>query len=369
MTGRLARAMVAPAPGAPLELRRVPLPRVGPDDGLARVELVGVCGSDPKIWRGTSPRLRDNFPILLGHELVATVAEIGDRAAARWGVAPGDRVTLEYRAACGACAMCLAGEYRYCTSGIGYGGPTSFDRPPHLWGGYAEWVYLAPTARVHRVPAELPAETAILVTAVVGNSIRWLRRIGGLGVGDSVVIQGAGQQGLSAVAVAKAAGARLIAVLGRGVDARRLTFARELGADATIDVEREDAVERVAALTGGRMADLVLDVTGVPEAAEQPLDLARTLGTVVNAGNSLGGRAAPLNTAKIVSKELRYLGAFSHDSDAVRSALEFVARGSAPWERFVTHVFSLAEAEEALRTAAGERPEREAIKVAIDPWR
>ena len=113
------------------ELREFPIPAIGDDDGLLRLELAGVCGSDVLHWRGNSAVSR-NLPAILGHEIVGRIEQVGQNAARRWGVAAGDRVIVEASFGCGSCELCLRGSYQMCAAGQGYGGRISAQRhaPP-----------------------------------------------------------------------------------------------------------------------------------------------------------------------------------------------------------------------------------------------
>lgn len=270
-----ARAAVVTGPSQ-LDFVELPLPDIGPDDGLLTVEAAGVCGSDPKYFAGLVPGRR-NWPFILGHEIVGRIADLGDQAAEHWGVARGDRVVVDPHSGCGHCGYCSAGNARLCPDRMAYGGKVSSAQPPHLWGGFAEVVYLPPRAGVHRIPDEVPTEEAVFA-GILGDSIRWVRDVGGVTIGDTVVIQGVGPQGLCAVVAAREAGAATVISTGISRDERRLEIARELGADAAVDVEQEPILEAVQRLTGGRLADVVIELSGAPEAVQACLELARPMG-------------------------------------------------------------------------------------------
>ena len=349
-----------------MSVQTFPMPtHLGPDEALMKVEMVGVCGSDPAIYKGKMKHLAA-MPLIPGHEPVGCTVEIGDEAAKRYGVSVGDRVVLEPTIPCGSCYQCKTGDYRMCQNLRGYGSFVPCTEPPHLWGAYAEYMYIAPNSGVHKISADLPAEAAILICAVVGNAIQWVQNLGDLKVGQSIVIEGAGQQGLAAVVAARECGASTIIVTGLARDARRLEFARRLGADHCINVEAQDIIETVREITTGRMADLVLDVTGSPDGVVASLDLVRPMGTVVSAGLT-GNKAIPLVVDKIVAKEIRFQGAFSHDIRAVLPAIQIVESRRYPLEEMITHRYPVDQAETALRVAAGEVPEEYPIKVVIAP--
>ena len=205
------RAVVATGPGK-LEMRTYPLPEIGDEDGILKVELAGVCGSDPGIFKGKSARAPRPWPIILGHEIVGRVHRMGKAAQQRHGVKEGDRVIIEYAFGCGMCKPCLTGRYTLCERFYNYGSMISCASPPHLFGAYADYLYIHPRAMVHKIGEDLSPEEGVLICAVVGNGVRWLRHIGGVTIGQPVAIVGPGQQGLAAVAVAKEAGVLFVPI-------------------------------------------------------------------------------------------------------------------------------------------------------------
>lgn len=359
------RAMVLTAPRT-LELQTFELPETGEDDGLIKVECVGVCGSDPAIFGGRPTRGPRPYPIILGHEVVGRIHRIGNAAKARLGVAQGDRVVLEYAFGCGACDFCLAGSYTLCEKNYTYGSMISCQDPPHLFGGYGDYVYIHPRAMVHKIGNDIPPEICVLICAILGNGIRWLRHIGGVSIGDAVAIVGPGLQGLAATAVAKTAGAGPIMVAGLGRDRARLEMARRFGADAVIDIEATDPVSVVKDLTGGRMATVVMDVTGSPAGAALALSLAGKKAAVVLPG-LYKEKSVPLDLNRAVVNEMRLLGAFSHDFKAVRAAIKMIRENRFPFADLISHRFPLAEAQKALDLVGGKVGGEMPLKVILDP--
>jgi alcohol dehydrogenase len=323
----MVRALVLEQPRRLVE-RDLPRPTIGEDDGLVRVEACGLCGTDHEQFSG---ELFGGRPFVPGHETVGVLEAVGERAAGRWGVQAGDRIAVEVFQSCRACAACGAGNYRHCER---HGlrdmyGFIPVDRPPGLWGGYAEYQYLGPDAMVMRVPDGLDPVTATLFNPL-GAGIRWAVTLPGTGAGDVVAVLGPGVRGLAALVAVKAAGAGFVMVTGAGArDEPRLALARRLGADRTVDVTAEDPVAALRDATGGG-ADVVVDVTAkAPDALGQAVALARPGGTVVVAGTRGAGGAPGFDADLIVFKELRVLGALGVDATAYEAALALLAAGDA----------------------------------------
>jgi alcohol dehydrogenase len=344
-----------------------PRPTIKEDDALLEVEMVGICGSDVGMYTGKNKRIQPYLPIIMGHEIVGRIAEAGELFCRRHEVRNGDRVLVEFTFGCGFCRSCLTGNYRLCEKKGRYGSYISCRTPPHLWGGYGHHLYLPATAMTHKIDTSLPAEAAVVVSAVLGNAVRWLAQVGSLSIGDTIVIEGPGPQGLAAVVVAKEAGASRIIITGLSRDAQRLEMARQLGATHIIDVTGEDPVERVREITRGAMADAVIDLTGTPQAAIGALDLVRQGGTFIMPGTYGTDTQVPLYLDKIVLKEIRVLGVYSHDMKSVIPAIGIAESRKYPLEKLVTHRYSLQEAERAVRAVAGLIPGELPIKAVIDP--
>jgi len=361
------KAMVITEPGR-LEMQSFPLPSLGADDALLRMELVGVCGSDPGIFKGKASRAPRPYPLILGHEIVGRIEAAGPEFLARRGLSLGERVIVEFAFGCGKCAACRAGRYTVCEEMLCYGAMISCDQPPYLYGAYSQFLYLPPRAMVHRIGEDTSPEEAVLISAVLGNAVRWLSRIGGVTGGQSVAIVGPGQQGLAATMVARACGASPIVVVGLERDAPRLAMAKKLGADLTVMADQQDPAEAVAQATGGEMAQVVMDVSGHPSGAPLALELCGLGATVVLPGLYGMTTEVPLLLDKVVFKELRLLGAYSQDYESVEAAIKINRRMGFPLSELISHRFPLARAEEAVRLVAGEVPGDLPMKVVIEPW-
>jgi threonine dehydrogenase-like Zn-dependent dehydrogenase len=274
----------------------------------------------------------------------------------------GDGYLRENRSTCGHCSMCRMGNYRLCDASdtmlgapgtyLRYGAvPTSVS--PSLWGGYSEYQYLHPNSILYKIADHVPAEMGPLFIPIA-NGIRWMCEVGGAGIGSTVVIQGPGQHGLGCVVAAKEAGASCIIVTGLTKDARRFEVARSLGADYTIDVQREDVIERVREITGGALADVVVDVsTGTTEPLTLALELARKLGIVILAGQK-HSPVPNFDSMSIYRRELTVRGVRGHDLRSVVPAIKVIESGKYPLERMLTHLYSLDEVGQALSTIGGQ---------------
>ncbi|MBV8162195.1 MAG: zinc-binding dehydrogenase [Acidimicrobiia bacterium] len=352
MTRSAARALVLEAPRALVE-RQLPLPDVGDDDALLRVEACGLCGTDHELFTGTLP---GPCPFVPGHESVGIVEAIGPSAAERWRVQAGDRVAVEVMQSCGRCDQCRAGAARRCRHhGLGdMYGLVSVDTPPGLWGGYATHQYLAPDSTLLPVPPELDPDVATLFNPL-GAGIRWGVAVPGTTQGDVVVVLGPGVRGLSACAAAKEAGAGFVMVTGVSPrDDERLALANEFGADLAVDVGSTDPAKAVRRATG-RGADVVVDVTAkAPGALAQAIATARSGGTVVLAGTRGSADTPGFWPDLIVFKELRILGALGVDAADYRAALDLLATGRYPFADLPRRRASLGQVADLLSSMAGE---------------
>jgi threonine dehydrogenase-like Zn-dependent dehydrogenase len=208
----------------------------------------------------------------------------------------------------------------------------------------------------------------------LGNGFQWTVLDGKAGVGEVVVVQGPGQQGLACVIAAKAAGAKTIISTGLARDKPRLEVAKQLGADHVIEADRESVSERVAEITDGLGADLVLDVSsgGGNEVINGGLDILKSRGgRFMNAairGKTIDGFA--MDT--VVTKAVELRGVRGHSFKAVEMALELMRSERINLDLMSSHEFGLSGVDEALRLVGGEILDKQgnmAIHVTIDPWK
>jgi threonine dehydrogenase-like Zn-dependent dehydrogenase len=356
--------MVLTAPGQ-LEARELPVPDIGDGEALLRVEACGICGSDVEQYKGM---LRTPVPVIPGHEPLGVIERIGDAAARRWGVDVGDRVAVETVISCRFCDACLAGDYHLCRARRIYS-YIPLEVGHGLWGAYAEYMVLDAGSIVHKIDPTLPPEIAVMFNPL-GAGFRWAVEMPGTGPGDTVVILGPGQRGLASVLACREAGAQRIIVTGLAADARKLELALELGADAAIDVQNQDAKQCIRELTGGQGADVVIDVSAIstsPVAAA--LDYARPGGTVVLAGVKGFVPIPDFVSDKIVLKELTVRGAIGVTSSGYRRAIELIESRRHPLAKLHTHDFGFRDADLAIRTLAREVAGEGSIHSCLMPGR
>lgn len=338
------------------ELRSLPLPHVGADAALLHVEAAGVCGSDVDSYG------RDMPARIMGHENVGTLSNVGDIAAARWGVGEGDRVLLEEYLPCGHCTFCRSSEFRSCLASDTSANPdalrfgsTGIEVDHGLWGGYAETMYVHPNSVPHKVPAGVSPVLATLGLPL-GNGYQWTYLDGGVRPGDCVVIMGPGQAGIGCLLAAREAGAGTVIVIGLERDAQRLAIAREFGADATLVLDGpdpDDAADIIAELTNGVGANLVIDAAaGTDETLGLAIDVVAKRGRIIMAAAS----RTPLSNFpvwKLSRKHLDLQAVRGHSFESVEWALALIASGKYPLEKMSNFVGGLEDVDAALRATGG----------------
>ena len=287
------------------EVREYPLPEPGPGCVLVKMELSGICGTDKHTYQGYINQYagigdgkKIRFPIIQGHENVGTVAAIGGdgRYTDFEGIplAVGDRVVVGANVSCGDCYYCRHDfPYYFCQNMTDYGNNLSAADPPHLFGGWSQYMYIIPGSFLVRVPDDLPSEVAVL-TEVMAVTVG-LDRAKQMSVfpseaflfDDTVVVVGVGPLGMCFLMKARMLGAgNIIAV---DLSDYRLQFAKRLGADHVLNVSQTSLADRldfIRGLTQGRGADMVIETAGVPQAVPEALEMLR-LGRITRRGRQL----------------------------------------------------------------------------------
>ena len=344
-----------------MELREFNYPQITPDEMIVKVDLVSICGGDPIEFQGRN--VKTSLPLILGHEMVGTVAEVGKIASDIYQVREGDKVSVEPYVICGHCKYCLSGYYQLCEQSKIYGVNISSDTPPHLWGAYGEYMFIAPGSKVHKIKEGVKDEAAVL-SSVLGNGVRWIRTKGKVKFGETVVIIGAGAQGLVTILAAKEANAGKVIVIGKEDLQLKWDLAKEFGATHFIDLAKDDQpMKSVQDITVGRLADVVVECTGVPQLVELGLDLIRPRGRYVLVSTN-GFSKVPLTTDKIVFKEIDLLGGLGQSWDT-EPAIDLINAKRYPLEKMITHTFPLEKAQDAMLFFIENNDK--ALRVAIKP--
>lgn len=327
------RAVVYDAYGATPTMREVAEPGCPEDGVLVRVHATGVCRSDWHAWRGHDPVALPHVP---GHELAGTVAATG-AAVARWRL--GDRVTVPFVCGCGRCETCLAGETQVCPDQTqpGFTGAGSF----------ADLVALhAADTNLVALPDAVDFVSAASLGCRFATAYRALTTHGRVRRGDWVAVHGCGGVGLSAVMVAVALGARVVAV---DVSPAARERAGGLGAECLVDPAAvADVAGHVRTSTGGG-AHVSLDALGSRATARASVECLRSRGRHVQVGLLLGRDACPpLPMDRVVARELELYGSHGMPARDYPAMLELVASGRLRPDLLVGRVVDLAGAGDAL---------------------
>ncbi len=311
------RAVRITAVARPLTDSQVPVPEPGPDDVLVRVRAAGICHSDVHYRNGVSPT--GPLPITPGHEVAGTIEQAGDRVR---GFAAGDRVALHYMVTCGLCEYCARGTEQFCTAGRMIG--------KHIDGGYAQFIRI-PARSVVPLPDSVPFEHAAVMMCSTATSFHALRKAR-LAAGERVAVIGAGGLGLSAVQLARAAGAA--AVLAVDVNPERLEQARRFGA-VPVDARRGDPVAAVRELTGGAGVDVALELIGNPATMQQAVRMLAVFGRAVLVGITQESFAVD-SYRELIGREAEIIGGSDHLRSELPVLLDMAARGALDLASVVT---------------------------------
>jgi D-arabinose 1-dehydrogenase-like Zn-dependent alcohol dehydrogenase len=319
-----------------------------PTGGLvADVTQTNVCGSEVHIWRGEFGGRHGTMP---GHEMSGRVLELGDGVKADWAGTPikrGDRVAPVYYSVCNRCANCVRGNQAACTNKI-LGGRHP-DEPPHFVSTFATHYVVRPGQAFFRIPDNVPDIIAASANCAM-SQVFWGLDRARLNYGESIVVLGAGGLGLHAMAIAKARGARVVAI--DAVD-QRLTEARKFGADETIDMRQhpdlDDRIKLSRELCGG-FPDVVIEVAGVPQAFLDALRIVGAGGRVLEIGNISASLTIPLPPSMITTKSIEVIGTAMYPPHYLKKALDFLSAhiDRFPYREMCDATFPLSKAAEAL---------------------
>ncbi|HSV85760.1 MAG TPA: zinc-dependent alcohol dehydrogenase family protein [Levilinea sp.] len=323
------KAAVYEAFQQPLSIQNVPDPAPAKDGVVIQVKATGLCRSDWHGWMGHDADIR--VPHVPGHELAGIIAAVGKQVR-RWQV--GDRVTLPFVCGCGGCPQCNSGNHQVCD----YQFQPGFTH----WGSFAEYVgvHYADTNLV-RLPDELDFVTAASLGCRFVTSFRAVVDQAHTSAGQWLAVHGCGGVGLSAIMIAQAVGANVVAI---DIAASQLELAKSLGAVAVVNANQvDDVVAAVRELTGGG-AHVSIDALGSPVTCFNSIANLRKRGRHVQVGLMLGGHNHPaIPMDRVIAHELEIYG--SHGIQAFRYAavFEMIAAGKLHPQALVGKTISLEE--------------------------
>jgi L-iditol 2-dehydrogenase len=354
------RTMKAWVLGGPDELSLVekPVPAPGAAEVLVRVDAIAVCATDIEILRHGVPAMIDgelpfNKGFTPGHEYMGTVVKLGP-AVDEFRI--GDRVTVEVHAGCGRCPRCREGMYTSCLN-YGYRAKGHRANGFSTDGGFAEYAVNNVNTMVHIPDDMTDAEATLVVTA--GTAMYGLDVMGGIIAGEGVAVIGPGPIGLMGVAVAKALGAQPVILT--GTRDSRLEMGKRLGADAVVNVGREDPVAAVRRITGGKGLQYVVECSGAPNALNEAARMVTRGGRICLA--AFPSDPVPVDLAYLVRNNIYVFGIRGEGKSATHRAAALMAQKRFDAKIIHTHSFPLAEVPTAIRYAR-ERID-DAIKVVV----
>ena len=312
-----------------------PEPSVGPYDVLLRIAITGICGSDIEVYNGGYPEIK--YPVIMGHETSGIVTKLGKNVRSRFKI--GDRVTCEPSWGCGRCYFCNSYKQFYklsnhCTS------PQKLGRSAN--GSYAEYA-VVPAENVYALPHNVSFDQA-QSTTTLACLVHGIWKLGTL-VGDTIAVLGTGHAGLLAQQVAKACGASKVIVVGRKDEKLRLS--KELGSDETINMKKDDVVQRLLELTDGVGPDEVIEATGVAEMFKIGISAIKPTGRVVQFGIPGPPGNFELNAMRLMYKEIELVGTAS-GRGCYPTALQLMSKGRVKIDPLVTHRFNLMDLEKGI---------------------
>ncbi|WP_421854486.1 zinc-dependent alcohol dehydrogenase family protein [Oricola sp.] len=327
------KAVVIREFGARPQIETLPDPEPAPDGVVVKIGATGVCRSDWHGWMGHDPTIE--LPHVPGHELAGTIVEVG-KDVRRWE--KGDRVTVPFVAGCGHCHECASGNQHVCDD--------QFQPGFNAWGSFAEYAALRyADGNLVALPEGMGYDTAASLGCRFVTSFRAVVDKGRVSAGEWVAIHGCGGVGLSAIMIAAAAGARVVAV---DITDDKLELARSLGAEFTVNASDDYPPKAIIEITGGG-AHLSIDALGSTKTFQNSIRSLRTRGRHVQVGLMLGDHAKPVAPmARVIAYELEIHG--SHGMQAFRydAAFNMIRAGLLDPERMIGQRLTLEQSIDAL---------------------
>lgn len=310
-----------------------PHPEAGPSEIVVEMKACGICGSDLMDWY-----LRSRAPLVLGHEPAGVVTEVGRNVE---NLELGDRVFVHHHVACLTCHYCIRGDYTMCKQ---------FGETHIHPGGFAEF-FRVPAENLQKDTFEIPENVSFEQATLIEPTACCIRAQNKLNIqtGDMIAIIGAGPSGILHCLLSKMAGASKV-VASDLVD-YRLRIARKLGADLTVNPERENLSEVMNSATDGRGADVVIVTAPVRNALTDGMRICRRGGTVCLFAPTQPSQLARISPHRLFFSEIRVIPSYSTSHVETRMALQLISSGRIPVQDLITHRFPLSHVEEAFQIA------------------
>jgi L-iditol 2-dehydrogenase len=324
-----------------------PVPKIGPGELLIRVEASGICGSDVMEWYRI-----DKVPLVLGHEIAGVITEVGE-GVKKYKV--GDRVSASHHVPCGECRYCLDGHETVCETLR----RTFFDP-----GGFCQFLRLPKVNAdkgVYLLPDSVSWEEATFIEPIA--CVLRGQKKANMEKGKSVLVIGSGIAGLLHVQVAKINAASL--VVATDINAYRLNIAKRLGADYTIDSTKNDVVNKVKQLNGGRLFDLVIICTGAPPAIEEALNCVDRGGNILFFAPTNPDVKIPFPINQLFWRtEVTVTSSYAGTPQEHVEALNLIKTTKFNIKDMITHRLKLSEIQEGFRLVT---EAKDSLKVIIEP--
>ena len=372
---RFVKSVVLEAKGK-LSLKSFPYPELKKNCAIIRMEHSGICGTDKHSFEGFFHQKGGRpipLPVIQGHENVGVIEEINGELLDHDGniLKIGDRVVPAPNISCGKCFACRNNRpYYYCDCKLDYGNNIGAGEPPHIFGGWSEYLYILPGSHLFKYPDTLDPKFGtfiepLSVTGCLDKARQWSSEWEPFRSGDTVVILGTGPIGLFHLIKANLMGAGKII----SIDPYkyRTSLAQEFGATETVTSDdREEIKDNIKKLTNNVGADLVVDCSGVSEGFTIALELIREGGMVLEVGIFSNSHDIPINPhSHILEKSARVIGIGGDDISQYYPSIKLLERNidKLPWKKIISHEFNIDNVHEAMDIAMSDK----SMKVLLNP--
>ena len=372
---RFVKSVVLEAKGK-LSLKSFPYPELKKNCAIIRMEHSGICGTDKHSFEGFFHQKGGRpipLPVIQGHENVGVIEEINGELLDHDGniLKIGDRVVPAPNISCGKCFACRNNRpYYYCDCKLDYGNNIGAGEPPHIFGGWSEYLYILPGSHLFKYPDTLDPKFGtfiepLSVTGCLDKARQWSSEWEPFRSGDTVVILGTGPIGLFHLIKANLMGAGKII----SIDPYkyRTSLAQDFGATETVTSDdREEIKDNIKKLTNNVGADLVVDCSGVSEGLTIALELIREGGMVLEVGIFSNSHDISINPhSHILEKSARVIGIGGDDISQYYPSIKLLERNidKLPWKKIISHEFNIDNVHEAMDVAMSDQ----SMKVLLNP--